>query len=94
MTDMHTADDGFSAVQSVLDTLRPAMRADGGDVELVEIVGGIVRVRLCGTCIACPSKNLTLKLGIERTLRSRLPWVTEVVRVEQPEEITVHELRT
>lgn len=82
-------------VQEVLDLLRPAMRADGGDVELVEIVDGVVRVRLCGTCIACPSKNLTLKHGIERTLRARLPWVTEVVRVEQtekPKEITINEL--
>jgi len=70
-------------VISILKTLRPAMRADGGDVELVGIDGGVVRVRQCGTCIACPSKNLTLKIGIERTLKSRLAWVTEVVRVEQ-----------
>lgn len=68
-------------VTAVLNLLRPAMQADGGNVELVDVCEGTVRVRLCGTCIACPSKDLTLKLGIERTLRSRLPWVNEVVRI-------------
>jgi Fe-S cluster biogenesis protein NfuA len=82
MTDMDSVSPQLILIQDVLDTLRPAMRADGGDVELVDFERGLVRVRLCGTCIACPSKNLTLKLGIERTLKSRLPWVVEVVRVE------------
>ena len=70
-------------VEKILDTIRPAMQADGGDVKLIAIDGGVIRVRQCGACIACPSKNLTLKLGIERTLKSQLPWVVEVVRVEE-----------
>ena len=69
-------------LNDVLDQIRPAMQADGGNVEVVGINDGVVAVRLCGTCIACPSKNMTLKVGIEKTLRSRLPWVKEVVRVD------------
>lgn len=70
------ADDALRAV-------RPAMRADGGDVEVVGVAdNGQVSVRMCGTCVACPSKELTLKHGIEKTLRERYPWVTGVVCVD------------
>lgn len=72
-------------VETVLASLRPAMQADGGDVELVGLRGGVVAIRLSGTCLACPSIDLTLRLGIERTLRERLPWVTSVVRVREGE---------
>ena len=72
----------ITEIESVLDQIRPAMQADGGNVEVIDVVNGVVSVRLCGTCIACPSKNLTLKLGIEKTLRARLPWIKQVVRVE------------
>ncbi len=70
-----------AAVEELLDTIRPAMQADGGDVELVSIEGGTVSVRLKGMCLLCPSASLTLKDGIERTLRGHLCWVGKVVRV-------------
>jgi sulfatase modifying factor 1 len=67
-------------VAEVLAELRPAMQADGGDVELVSVENGVICVSLHGTCHACPSSKLTLKNGIERTLRDRLPWVLGVLR--------------
>jgi Fe-S cluster biogenesis protein NfuA len=73
--------DDESSVDTILDTIRPAMQADGGDVQLVSVQGGIVSVRLKGMCLLCPSANMTLKHGIERTLRQHLPWVEEVKRV-------------
>jgi Fe-S cluster biogenesis protein NfuA len=72
----------FQEVDDALASIRPAMQADGGNVELVEVNDGVVTVRLVGTCIACPSKNLTLRLGIERRLKAHLPWVRDVVRVD------------
>jgi Fe-S cluster biogenesis protein NfuA len=71
----------FQSVETIIAKLRPAMQADGGDVELVSVEDGIIYVRLQGTCLACPSSNLTVKHGIERTLKEHLPWVVEVVRV-------------
>jgi Fe-S cluster biogenesis protein NfuA len=72
----------FSSVEEVLNRIRPAMQADGGNVELVSAEeNGIISVRLQGTCLSCPSSSLTLKQGIERTLKEHLDWVTEVVRV-------------
>ena len=68
-------------IREHLDRIRPAMQADGGDIDLVSVQDGIVSVRLRGTCLVCPSASLTMKHGIERTLREKLPWVTSVVRV-------------
>ncbi|MCF8001341.1 MAG: NifU family protein [Halanaerobiales bacterium] len=69
-------------VKDVLDQIRPGLQADGGDVELVEITDeGIVKVRLVGACHGCPMSTLTLKNGIERTLKKKLPEVKEVVAV-------------
>ncbi|MBW2036296.1 MAG: NifU family protein [Deltaproteobacteria bacterium] len=56
------------AVQMVIDRLRPMLQADGGDVELVEVDGGVVKVRLQGACRGCPMSQITLKNGIERFL--------------------------
>jgi Fe-S cluster biogenesis protein NfuA len=70
-----------SQVTEALGRLRPAMQADGGDVDLVAIEGGTVKVRLRGTCLACPSASLTLRHGIERALKEQLPWVADVVRI-------------
>ncbi len=67
-------------VAAVLDTIRPALHSDGGDVELVKVDDdGVVHVRLQGACIGCPSASMTLSLGIERTLKDRVPEVTRVV---------------
>ena len=68
-------------VQSVLDNIRPSLRADGGDVELVDIKDGIVSVKLKGACAGCPMSTMTLKNGIERILRQELSDIKEVIAV-------------
>ncbi|HEX9896717.1 MAG TPA: NifU family protein [Dehalococcoidales bacterium] len=68
-------------VKAVLDQIRPALQADGGDVELVGVKDGIVSVRLTGACGGCPMSTMTLKMGIERLLKQKLPEVKEVVSV-------------
>jgi Fe-S cluster biogenesis protein NfuA len=68
-------------VEEVLKEIRPALRADGGDVELVDVDEGVVKVRLTGACGGCPMSQMTLKMGIERRLRERLPEVKSVVSV-------------
>ena len=69
-------------VQEALELVRPALQADGGDVELVDVTDdGIVSVRLTGACGSCPMSTMTLKMGIERTLKDKIPEVKEVVQV-------------
>ena len=68
-------------VETVLDELRPFLMADGGNVEVVEIDGPVVKVRLQGACGSCPSSTMTLKMGIERKMRESIPEVSEVVQV-------------
>jgi Fe-S cluster biogenesis protein NfuA len=69
-------------VKKVLDTIRPALQADGGDVELVEVTAdGVVKVKLVGACGHCPMSTMTLKNGIEKTLMQKIPGVKEVVGV-------------
>lgn len=69
-------------VKSVLENIRPALQADGGDVELVEVTeDGIVKVRLVGACGHCPMSTMTLKMGIERTLKDKVAGVKEVISV-------------
>ncbi len=69
-------------VLEVLAVIRPAVQGDGGDLELVDVSdAGVVKVRLHGACVGCPSAAMTLKLGIERNLREHVPEVREVVCV-------------
>lgn len=68
-------------VEQVLDTMRPYLMADGGNVELVEIDGPIVKLRLQGACGSCPSSTMTLRMGIERRLREDIPEIDEVEQV-------------
>jgi len=68
-------------VEQVLAEVRPALQADGGDVELVDIVGGVVKVRLKGACHGCPMATVTLKSGIEVALKERIPAVERVESV-------------
>ena len=68
-------------VEKVLDELRPFLMADGGNVEVVELDGPVVKVRLQGACGSCPSSTMTLKMGIERKMRESIPEVSEVVQV-------------
>jgi Fe-S cluster biogenesis protein NfuA len=67
-------------IEEVLDSIRPAIRADGGDVELLEFdeVSGVVEVRLMGACESCPISMMPLKEGIEKRLRNSVPGVLEV----------------
>ena len=67
-------------VESALDKVRPALQADGGDVQLVDVDNeGVVKVKLTGACGGCPMSQMTLKMGIEKVLKQNVP---EVDRVE------------
>lgn len=69
-------------VTELLDDVRPKLQADGGDVELVDISDdGVVSVKLLGACGGCPMAQMTLKMGIERYLKSKVPEIKEVVSV-------------
>ncbi|MGD9974254.1 MAG: NifU family protein [Desulfatirhabdiaceae bacterium] len=67
-------------IQSVIDTIRPMLQADGGDVELVGYQDGVVTVRLKGACSGCPMSQMTLRNGIERLLKQELPEIKSVVQ--------------
>lgn len=70
------------SVQTVLNEIKPALEADGGSVELVDVSEtGVVKVRLTGACAGCPMGMQTLKMGIEKQLKQKVPEVSEVVRV-------------
>jgi Fe-S cluster biogenesis protein NfuA len=60
-------------VEAVLERVRPFLRADGGDIELVDVVGNSADVKLTGMCAACPSAHMTLYLGVEMALRDEMP---------------------
>ncbi|MEI8196909.1 MAG: NifU family protein [Phycisphaerae bacterium] len=69
-------------VQAVINHLRPYIQGDGGDLELVDVTdAGVVKVRLHGACVGCPSSNVTLRLGVERSIREKVPEVTAVESV-------------
>ena len=68
-------------VEQVLEKIRPALQADGGDVELVDIVDGVVQLRLQGACSGCPSSTMTLQLGIERAIKNEVPGIVRVEAV-------------
>lgn len=68
-------------VEQVLDEMRPYLMADGGNVELVDIEGPIVKLRLQGACGSCPSSAMTLRMGIERRLREFIPEIGEIEQV-------------
>ena len=65
-------------VEEALEHIRPALQADGGDIELVGIEGGVVKVRLRGACGSCPSALMTLKYGVEERLKEEIPEVKSV----------------
>jgi Fe-S cluster biogenesis protein NfuA len=66
-------------VEEILKQIRPSLQADGGDVELVDVVDGVVKLKLKGSCAGCPMSQMTLAFGIERVLKEKVP---EVKRVE------------
>jgi Fe-S cluster biogenesis protein NfuA len=65
-------------VKKVLEKVRPMLQMDGGDVELVDVKDGVVKVRLTGACHGCPMSQMTLQHGIERTLKKEVPGVKKV----------------
>ena len=69
-------------VEEVLETLRPMLMQDGGNVELVDIDDGVVKVRLGGSCSSCSSSTMTLKMGIEKALKKAIPMVRCIEAVE------------
>ncbi|MBN2246554.1 MAG: NifU family protein [Candidatus Aminicenantes bacterium] len=68
-------------VEEALNKVRPALVADGGNVELVDVEDGVVKVKLTGACAGCPMSQMTLKMGIERFLKKEIPEIKEVVGV-------------
>lgn len=69
-------------VRAALELIRPAIQMDGGDIQLDSVNGGTVTVQLFGTCDTCPISPVTLRHGVERILRERVPGITEVVALE------------
>ena len=68
-------------VEKILEEIRPNLQADGGDIELVDVVDGVVKVRLKGSCAGCPMSQMTLAFGVERVLKEKLPEVKKVEAV-------------
>ncbi len=68
-------------VEAVLVQIRPALQADGGDVGLVDLNEGIVKLKLKGACAGCPMATMTLRHGIERILKEQIPEIKEVIAV-------------
>jgi Fe-S cluster biogenesis protein NfuA len=71
-----------AAVAEVIEIIRPAIQADGGDINLLEVdeATGVVQVELTGACVSCPASTVTMKAGIERIMKDRVPGVTQVVQ--------------
>lgn len=73
----------WDQVAFVIERIRPAVQADGGDIELVEVTpANTVRIRMHGACVGCPSASMTLRMGIERNLQDRVPGITAVEAVD------------
>lgn len=68
-------------VEAALAKIKPSLQADGGDVELVEVKDGVVKLKLTGACSGCPMSAMTLQMGIERVLRQQVPEIKKVVAV-------------
>nr|PZN73392.1 MAG: hypothetical protein DIU55_03450 [Bacillota bacterium] len=71
----------FERVERALDLIRPAIRMDGGEVELVSVEDGVARIRMVGACGGCPMSTMTLKMGIERAVRQHVPEIRAVEAV-------------
>jgi Fe-S cluster biogenesis protein NfuA len=68
-------------VEKIIAKIRPALQADGGNIELVDVVDGVVSVRLQGACAGCAGAQMTLKMGVERALKEEIPEIKSVVSV-------------
>lgn len=68
-------------VQEVIEKIRPMLQRDGGDIQLIDVLDGVVKVRLQGACGSCPMSAMTLKMGVERQLKQEIPEIKEVIAV-------------
>jgi len=68
-------------VEKVIESIRPNLQADGGDIELVSVEEGVVKVRLKGACAGCPMSQLTLSMGVEKVLKEQIPGIVKVESV-------------
>ena len=73
----------IALIESTLAYFRPLIQGDGGDISLMKYENGIVYVKLFGACVSCPASLYTLKLGIEETLREKIPTLREVIAVDE-----------
>ncbi len=78
MSDSQESNDLKRKVTEVLNEVRPALQRDGGDVELIDVVDGVVQVALQGACRGCPMSQMTLAFGIERMLKDKIPEIVAV----------------
>jgi len=69
-------------VQKALAEIRPRIQADGGDIDLVAVEGNVVKVRLRGACVGCPMSALTLKQGVERLIKAKVPEIQTVEAIQ------------
>jgi len=77
-----TGDEGLkSKVQEALNKIRPMLQADGGDIELVDVVGKVVKVKLTGACGCCPMSQMTLQMGVQRAIKEVVPEIEKVEAV-------------
>ncbi|MCX5812151.1 MAG: NifU family protein [Proteobacteria bacterium] len=68
-------------VEKAIEKIRPFLQRDGGDIELIDVVDGIVKVKLQGACGSCPMSAMTLKMGVEKQLKDEIPEVKEVIAI-------------
>lgn len=68
-------------VEAALAKIRPMLQRDGGDIQLIDVTDGIVKVKLQGACGSCPMSAMTLKMGVEKQLKQEVPEVKEVIAV-------------
>lgn len=68
-------------IEATINTIRPSLQADGGDIELISVKDGVVSVRLTGACGSCPMSTVTLRMGVEKVLRKEVPEMTQLVAV-------------
>jgi Fe-S cluster biogenesis protein NfuA len=78
----NTVSETEEKVQAALAEIRPQIQADGGDIELVAVEGDVVKVRLRGSCVGCPMSALTLKQGVERLIKAKVPEIQAVEAVQ------------
>jgi Fe-S cluster biogenesis protein NfuA len=83
-----TPEEKYSEVEKALTEIRPFLNSDGGDIELISVEDNIVKVRLTGACIACSVNQMTLKSGVEMTIKKYVPEIVSVINVSDLETST------